>query len=89
MRNCGGFRIDPAQIDQILANLCINARDAIAGVGRVTIETENATLDEAYCADHPGFLPEHRRVRALLAVSDDGWGMDREVLNHLFEPFFT
>ena len=50
-------RMDPSQIDQILANLCVNARDAIAGVGKVTIETGNIAFDEAYCADHPGFLP--------------------------------
>ena len=50
-------KIDPAQIDQILANLCVNARDAIAGVGKITIETGKRRLDEAYCADHPGFVP--------------------------------
>jgi PAS domain S-box-containing protein len=79
-------KIDPAQIDQILANLCVNARDAIAGVGRITIETANVTLDEAYCALHPGFVPG---PFALLAASDDGCGMDPETLDHLFEPFFT
>ena len=57
-------KMDPSQIDQMLANLCVNARDAITGVGRVTIETENATLDDAYCAHHPGVRP--RRVRAAL-----------------------
>ncbi len=80
------IRMDPSQIDQILANLCVNARDAIQGVGRVTIETGTAVLDEAYCADHAGFVPgEYVR----LAVSDDGCGMDRETLDNLFEPFFT
>ena len=69
-----------------LANLCLNARDAIAGVGKVTIETDNITLDEAYCAVHPG-LACGEYVR--LAVSDDGCGMTPEVLDHLFEPFFT
>jgi two-component system, cell cycle sensor histidine kinase and response regulator CckA len=80
------IKIDPSQIDQLLANLCVNARDAIAGVGKVTIETENIAFDEAYCAVHPGFACGEY---AMLAVSDDGCGMSREVLDHLFEPFFT
>ena len=79
-------KIDPSQIDQLLANLCVNARDAIAGVGKVTIETENIVFDEAYCAVHPGFI---RGEYVMLAVSDDGCGMNKEVLDHLFEPFFT
>jgi PAS domain S-box-containing protein len=78
--------VDPSQIDQILANLCVNARDAIAGVGKVTVETGNISVDEAYCADHAGFVPGEY---VLLAVSDNGCGMDAEVLSHLFEPFFT
>lgn len=78
--------MDPAQIDQVLANLCVNARDAIAGVGQITIETGNASLDAAVCAQHAGWLPgEYVR----LAVSDDGCGMGAETLAHLFEPFFT
>jgi PAS domain S-box-containing protein len=77
---------DPSQIDQLLANLCVNARDAIAGVGKVTIETGNAVFDEAYCADHLGFVPGEY---ALLAVSDDGCGMDKETIDHIFEPFYT
>ncbi len=79
-------RMDPAQIDQILANLCINARDAISGVGKITIETDKVTFDEAYCADHLGFIPGEF---VMLAVSDNGCGMDRETREHLFEPFFT
>lgn len=79
-------KIDPSQIDQLLANLCINARDAIIGVGRVTIETKNTTLDETYCASHPGSV---RGEYVMLAVSDNGCGMGKEVLDHLFEPFFT
>jgi len=78
--------MDPSQVDQILANLCVNARDAIDGVGRVTIETGNITFDAAYCADHPGFLPGEY---VLLAVSDDGCGMDRATMEKIFEPFFT
>ncbi len=79
-------KVDPSQIDQILANLCVNARDAIAGVGKVTIETGNVAFDEAYCAEHPGFAPGEYVV---LTVSDDGGGMDKETLDQLFEPFFT
>jgi len=79
-------RIDPAQIDQVLANLMVNARDAIAGVGAITIETENVVLDEAYCAGHVGFVPG---CYIQLALSDTGMGMDREIMEHIFEPFFT
>jgi len=79
-------KIDPAQIDQILANLCVNARDAIAGVGKITIETSNTVLDEAYCKGHAGFVPGSY---VILAVSDNGCGMDYETISHLFEPFFT
>ncbi len=80
------IRMDPSQIDQIMANLCVNARDAIAGVGVVTIDTANTTPDEAYCADYPGFVPGEY---VLLSISDDGCGMDKEILGNLFEPFFT
>ncbi len=79
-------KMDPAQLDQILANLCVNARDAIAGVGKITIETHNLNLDQAYCADHAGFYPG-RFVQ--LTFSDDGCGMDHETLVQIFEPFFT
>lgn len=79
-------KIDPVQIDQILANLCVNARDAISNVGKVTIETGNAIFDESYCAQHAGFAAGEY---ALLAVSDDGCGMDKETLDQIFEPFFT
>jgi PAS domain S-box-containing protein len=80
------IKIDPSQIDQILANLCVNARDAIADVGKVTIETGNTTFDDEYCADHAGFNPGEY---VLLAVSDDGCGMNSETQSNLFEPFFT
>jgi signal transduction histidine kinase len=85
-KDLGSVNVDPSQIDQILANLCVNARDAIAGVGKVTIETGAAAFDEAYCAAHAGFVPGDY---VLLAVSDNGCGMDQETLGHLFEPFFT
>ena len=79
-------KMDPSQIDQILANLCVNARDAIADVGKVTIETCNDKLDENRCTDHSGFLPGDY-VR--LAVSDNGCGMDAKTKARIFEPFFT
>jgi two-component system cell cycle sensor histidine kinase/response regulator CckA len=79
-------RMDPSQIDQILANLCVNARDAIAGVGKVTVATENTAFDEAYCAVHPDFACGEY---AMLAVTDNGCGLNKDVLEHLFEPFFT
>jgi PAS domain S-box-containing protein len=79
-------KVDPSQIDQILANLAVNARDAVTGVGKLTIETNNVILDEACAAEHPGVVPGEY---VLLAVSDNGVGMDKDVLKHLFEPFFT
>jgi CheY-like chemotaxis protein len=78
--------MDPTQLDQILANLCVNARDAIADVGKITIETENITFDADYCEHHAGFIPGDF---VMLAVSDNGCGMDAETLDNLFEPFFT
>jgi two-component system sensor histidine kinase EvgS len=78
--------MDPSQLNQVLANLCVNARDAIADVGKITIETRNVRFDEAYCANHPGFSPGNF---VQLAVSDNGSGMDKEIQAHLFEPFFT
>ena len=80
------INMDPSQIDQILVNLCVNARDAITGVGEITVETENATLDEEYCDEHAGSVPgEYVRI----AVSDNGKCIDKEILVHVFEPFFT
>ncbi len=79
-------RMDPSQVDQILANLCLNARDAIAGAGHLTIETGNVTLDEAACRGRAEATPGDW-VR--LTVSDDGGGMDQATMAHLFEPFFT
>ena len=79
-------KADPAQIDQILVNLCLNARDAISGAGHVAIETGTAVFDAAYCARHAGAAPGDY---ARLAVRDDGCGMDEETLAHVFEPFYT
>lgn len=78
--------MDPTQIDQILVNLCVNARDAISGVGKIVIETENVTFDKTYCENHFGFV---EGSYIMLAVSDDGCGMPREHLANIFEPFFT
>ena len=79
-------KMDRSQLDQILANLCVNARDAISGVGKITIETHNAVFDEHHCITHPDCLPGSY---VMLAVSDTGCGIERESLPHLFEPFFT
>lgn len=79
-------KMDPAQVDQVLANLCINARDAITGVGRVAIETRNVPFDTAHCAHHEGSVPGDH---VMLAVTDNGCGMSADVLEHVFEPFFT
>ncbi|MGK2907409.1 MAG: ATP-binding protein [Desulfuromonadales bacterium] len=84
--NLWPVKMDPTQMDQILANLCINARDAIADVGKMTIETRMVSLDQAYCRDHAGFIPGDF---VMLAVSDDGCGMDKETLDKIYEPFFT
>ena len=85
-RDLWKVKMDPAQLDQVLANLAVNARDAIGGVGKLSIGTEKVSFDEEYCAANPGFLPgEYLR----LAVSDNGSGMDKETLAHIFEPFFT
>lgn len=84
--NLWSVKIDPAQVDQILANLCINSRDAITGVGQITIETGNVTIDETYCASHSDFISGEY---VLLVVSDNGCGMDQETLEKIFEPFFT
>lgn len=85
-KKSGRIMADPGQIEQILANLCVNARDAIGGVGKVSIETGSTTVDDIYCNEHPGILPgEYVR----LSVIDSGCGMDDETIANIFEPFFT
>ncbi len=78
--------IDPSQVDHIVVNLCVNARDAIAGVGKIAIETKNVFCDDSYCSVHAGFVPGHY---AMLSISDDGVGIPKENLGNIFEPFFT
>jgi two-component system, cell cycle sensor histidine kinase and response regulator CckA len=82
----GAVYVDLAQIDQILANLCVNARDAIKENGIVSIETDNITLDKAFCQAHRYATPGEYVV---LSISDDGSGMDEETRKNIFEPFFT
>jgi PAS domain S-box-containing protein len=82
----GQVMMDPSQVDQILANLVVNARDAIEGQGEILIETENVAISEAYVASHLDALPGKY---VMLVVTDNGCGMDAETRTHLFEPFFT
>jgi len=80
------IKVDPSQMEQILINLAVNARDSMPHGGKLTIETENVRLNDAYCKMHAGFIPGYY---ALLGVSDEGIGMDKETLQQIFEPFFT
>ena len=78
--------MDPSQLNQLLANLCVNARDAITGSGKVVIETANISLDRAYCQEHPDFHPGDY---VSLTVTDNGCGMEKDTVERIFEPFFT
>ncbi|MBK6712620.1 MAG: PAS domain S-box protein [Chloroflexi bacterium] len=80
-------RIDPTQIDQILVNLCVNARDAIQGVGMFMIGTENIALADSIVAANGSTMPPGDYV--MLTVSDTGSGIEKDLLAHIFEPFFT
>ena len=82
----GTVHADPSQMDQVLMNLCLNARDAMPQGGRIVVETENVLIDPAYCENHP-WAKEGRYV--LLSVSDTGMGIPPEVQQRIFEPFFT
>ena len=78
--------MDPSQVDQLLANLCVNARDAVAGAGKITIETGMVSFDEIYCTERAGFIPGDF---VMLAVSDNGCGIKKDIVEKIFEPFFT
>ncbi len=79
-------RADPGQIEQVILNLALNARDAMPRGGTLSIETANVELDAAYASEHPGAAAGKH---VMLAISDTGVGMDRAVQEHLFEPFYT
>jgi len=82
----GGVKADPTQIEQVLMNLACNARQAMPHGGKITIETANVDLDEAYASQHPTTKPG---PYVMLSVSDTGVGMNQETQDHIFEPFFT
>jgi two-component system, cell cycle sensor histidine kinase and response regulator CckA len=86
-QNLWPIKMDPAQLDQILANLCVNAKDAIKGrSGRIMISASNISIDETYCKTHPEANPGDY---VCCAVSDNGYGIPAAMLGKIFDPFFT